>query len=268
MLKLSGVQREENIYSDIYDGKVWKTFLFDDSTFFTPKTATTNLSLLFNFDWFQPFTYTQHSTGAIYASICNLPRSEKNKPKNIIYLSFLSSLKEVGLNHINHYLAPIIDELLELWKGWKILKTYQYPDGLDIKVALIVGLLDIPATRKLFGHGSAVMKCHKYEKRSIYSQEYKKTHYGREYTYKISTTESHRKYAHEWLQCNSKKSRDNHFKDHSVRWSKLLRLLYMDPIHFAVVDSMHCLFLGIAKWIIKSIFVNQKKLSMKQLWVA
>jgi hypothetical protein len=35
MLKLSGAQRKENnIYSDIYDGKVWKNFPFDGSTFF------------------------------------------------------------------------------------------------------------------------------------------------------------------------------------------------------------------------------------------
>ncbi|CAB5091380.1 unnamed protein product [Rhizophagus irregularis] len=31
---------------------------------------------------------------------------------------------------------------------------------------------------------------------------------------------------------------------------------------------MYCLFLGVAKWIIKSIFVNQKKLTMEQLRVA
>jgi hypothetical protein len=31
---------------------------------------------------------------------------------------------------------------------------------------------------------------------------------------------------------------------------------------------MHCLFLGVAKWIIKSIFINQNKLSMEQLRVA
>jgi hypothetical protein len=42
----------------------------------------------------------------------------------------------------------------------------------------------------------------------------------------------------------------------------------MDPIRFAAVDPMHCLFLGVAKWIIKSIFVNQGKLSMEQLQVA
>jgi hypothetical protein len=117
MLKLSGVQREGDIYSDIYDGKIWKTFPFDGSTFFTPETATTHLGLLFNLDWFQPFTYTQHSTGAIYASICNLPRSERNKPENIIYLGILPGPKEVELERINHYLASIIDELLELWKG-------------------------------------------------------------------------------------------------------------------------------------------------------
>src|SRR6266542_2195986 len=105
MLKLSGVQREGDIYSDIYDGKIWKTFPFDGSTFFTSETATTHLGLLFNLDWFQPFTYTQHSTGAIYASICNLPRSERNKPENIIYLGFLPGPKKVGLERINHYVA-------------------------------------------------------------------------------------------------------------------------------------------------------------------
>jgi hypothetical protein len=178
MLKLSGIQRKDNIYSDIYDGEVWKTFPFNGNTFFTPDTSTTHLGLFLNLDWFQPFTYTQHSTGVIYASICNLPKSEREKPENIIYLDFLPGPKEVGLERINHYLAPIVDELLELWKGWRIPKTYQCPVGLNVKVALIIGSSDTPATRKLFGHGFAVMKCHRCEKRSTYSKKYRKTHYG------------------------------------------------------------------------------------------
>ena len=114
MLKSSGI-RKENIYSDIYDGEVWKTFLSSDGNpFFTPETATTHLGLLFNLDWFQPFVYTQHSTDAVYASICNLPRSERNKPENIIYLGFLPGPKEVELERINHYLASIVDKFLEL----------------------------------------------------------------------------------------------------------------------------------------------------------
>ena len=53
-----------------------------------------------------------------------------------------------------------------------------------------------------------------------------------------------------------------------MRWTELLCLPYMDPIWFAVVDPMHCLFRGVTKWIIKSIFVNQGKLSMEQLRIA
>jgi hypothetical protein len=113
-------------------------------------------------DWFQPFKYTQHSTGAIYASICNLPRAERNKPENIIYLGFLPGPKEADKNQINHYLSPIVDELKELWEGWRVPETYENKDGLDIRVAIIVGSSDIPATQKLFGHESAVMKCHRY----------------------------------------------------------------------------------------------------------
>src|SRR5215469_9922009 len=106
MLKLSGVQKEgHNIYSDIYDGKVWKTFPFDGSTFFTPETTTTHLGLLFNLDWFQPFTYTQHSSGAIYASICNLPRSERDKHCILRFLSLCISIPclTVFTHGINFY---------------------------------------------------------------------------------------------------------------------------------------------------------------------
>ena len=161
MLKSSEI-RKENIYSDIYDSEVWKTFSSSDgSPFFTLKTATTHLGLLFNLNWFQLFIYTQHSTGAVYASICNLSKSERNKPENI-YLGFLPGPKEVGLEQINHYLALIVNKFLELQRGWNI-KTYKYPDSLNIKVALIIRSLDIPATQKLFGYESAVMKCHRYE---------------------------------------------------------------------------------------------------------
>jgi hypothetical protein len=128
----------------------------------------------------------------------------------------LSGSKEVKLERINHYLAPIVDELLELWKGWRVPRTHQCPDGLDIKVALIIGSSDISATRKLFEHGSAVIKCNRCEKCSTYSEKYRKTYYGGDHNYKISTAESYRKYAQEWLQCNSKNTRENHFKKHGV----------------------------------------------------
>jgi hypothetical protein len=66
------------------------------------------------------------------------------------------------------------------------------------------------------------MKCHRCEKRSIYSEKYKKTHYGGMQDYDKWVTNPidpslHRQYACEWLQCNSKSSREAHFKVHGVR---------------------------------------------------
>ena len=47
---------ENGLYSDIYDGKIWKTFpssLDDpDSRFFTPETADSNLDIMINLNWF------------------------------------------------------------------------------------------------------------------------------------------------------------------------------------------------------------------------
>ena len=132
-----------------------------------------------NLDWFQPFKYTQHSTGAIYASICNFPRAEKNKSENILYLGFLPGPKEVSLKQFNYYLVPIVDELKDLWDGWKIPKTYNNIEGLKIRVAVIIELSDIPTMQKLFGYASVLKKCYQCPIRSQYSKEYKKNHYGR-----------------------------------------------------------------------------------------
>ncbi|CAB5378011.1 unnamed protein product [Rhizophagus irregularis] len=90
------------------------------------------------------------------------------------------------------------------------------------------------------------MKCYRCEKRSTYSEVYKKTHYGGMQEYDKWVTNPinpslHRQYAHEWLQCNSKSSRDTHFKEHGVRYSKM-----DNQIHF----------------------INQNKLSMEQLQIA
>ena len=54
-------------------------------------------------------------------------------------------------------------------------------------------------------------------------------------------------------------------KQTGVRWSELLRLLYFDPNQFITVDLMHCLFLGIAKWIVKMIWVNEEILTQNSL---
>ena len=45
----------------------------------------------------------------------------------------------------------------------------------------------------------------------------------------------------------------------------MLRLPYFNPIRHLIVDPMHCLFLGIAKWIVKKLWIDDGKLSKSDL---
>ena len=161
---------ETGLYSDIYDGKVWKTFpssLDDpDSRFFTAENSDSHLGLMINLDWFQPFESSAYSSGAIYGVICNLPRELRFKRENMLYLGLLPGPSEVKLHKINHYLSPIVDELLEFWDGFNLPSSNKHPNGKRIRLAVICCSNDIPAARKLCGHISALIGCHRCYKRA------------------------------------------------------------------------------------------------------
>src|SRR5256885_3890382 len=109
-----------------------------------------------------------HSTGVLYAAICNLPRDIRFKRENLLIISILPAPNEVSLHKINHYLAPMVDELESLWSGMTLNRTYEYREGRQIRAALILVSCDIPAARKICGHISALAVCHKCEKRENY----------------------------------------------------------------------------------------------------
>ena len=53
---------------------IWKKFKDDnDELFFTKEYADTNLGLMINMDWFQPFLSSLYFVSVVYAIICNLP---------------------------------------------------------------------------------------------------------------------------------------------------------------------------------------------------
>jgi hypothetical protein len=45
----------------------------------------------------------------------------------------------------------------------------------------------------------------------------------------------------------------------------MLRLLYFNPIRHLVIDLMHCLFLGIAYWIVKRLWIDNGKITKSDL---
>src|SRR2546429_3151711 len=151
-----------NVLSDIYDGQIWRNLKSEQGdNFFRPDKADTNLGLMINLDWFQLYEGTVYSTRVLYATICNLLWDVRFLPKNMLILGILPGPNEVSLHRINHYLSPIIMELKSLWEGMALNRTHEYPNSQVIRAALIIMSCDIPAARKLCGHVSALVSCHR-----------------------------------------------------------------------------------------------------------
>lgn len=131
-------QHSEICISDIYNGKIWKEFpsRLDSSNsfkFFTSETADSHLGIMINLNWFQPFESSSYSCGAIYGVICNLPCEIRFKKENMLVLGLLPGPHEVKLHKINHYLAPIVDDLLELWEnGFDLPSSDKHQNGKKI----------------------------------------------------------------------------------------------------------------------------------------
>ncbi len=81
----------------------------------------------------------------------------------------------------------------------------------------------------------------------------------------IRSSTEHHQHALNWCRCKSDASRKRMVKQIGIRWSELLRLQYFDPIRFIIIDLMHCLFLGIARWIVKRIWIEEGILAPKTL---
>ena len=183
-------------------------------------------------DWFQPYDNTVHSTGVIYAAICNLPRNIRFKRENLLILGLLPGPNEVGLHKINHYLAPIVDELKLLWDGINLEKTHNHPNGRKICTALVLVSCDIPAARKICGHVSALVSCH----RCLKKANYENRHHNfagmddMDQWFVNRSSAEHYQNAIKWRKCKSDAARKRFVKENGVRWLELLCLPYFDPI--------------------------------------
>ena len=88
------------------------------------------------------------------------------KKENMLILALLPGPNEVKLHKINHYLIPIIDELLEFWSGINLPLSKDHLEGKKIWLAVICCANDILVTRKLCGHILAKATCYRCHKRA------------------------------------------------------------------------------------------------------
>lgn len=238
--------KETGKFRDIYDGKIWSDFLeYDGKPFLS---LPFNYGLHLNVDWFQPFDHTQHSEGAVYLTVLNLPRDERYHQENVMVIGVIPGPKEPKLN-INSFLQPFVEELLSLWEG-VIMKSEKKVDIL-VRAALLCAGCDIPAARKVGGFVShnGFRGCSKCLLAFPTAEFGEKADYSntdlKEWTPRDKLQHKRSAFAHK--ECKTKSEQKVIEREYGVRYSILNELPYFDPPRMCIVDPMHNLLLGTSK---------------------
>ncbi|THV01678.1 hypothetical protein K435DRAFT_654794 [Dendrothele bispora CBS 962.96] len=151
--------------------------------------------------------------------------------------------KEPSFHEINYILKVLVDDLKVLWQqGIFLNKTHQHPTGRSVRGALGPLVCDLPAARLVAGfapHSASEFACSLcvHEDRNNIDPS----------SFHPRDPEKHRKVAQAWLAAKTSDERDEIFKRTGIRWSELLNLPYWNPVHFTVIDSMHCFYLRILR---------------------
>ena len=186
------------------------------------------------------------SSGVICAACLNLPFEIRYKPENMYLAGVIPGPKEPRLTELNHYIRPIVDQFSVSWeRGVRFTRTANHPNGRDTRSAIAIAVCDLPAARKVnqsAGHSSHFYCscCNCFHRSTCGRTDYDK--------WRLQDPSLLRQYAEAWKNAPSRKKQDDLFAQHGIRWTELWRLPYWDPPRMLVVDSMHCLLEGLAKF--------------------
>ena len=238
------------VYNDVYDGQIWKDFQDPGGEPFL--SLPYNFAFQINVDWFNPYKHTQHSEGAIYMTIMNLPRHDRFLQENVILVSVIPGPREPSL-HINTFLRPLVDELKEFWRGVPMKNSEG--QTVIVRAALLCSGCDIPAARKVcgfVGHGATkgCSKCFSSFSTASFGEKADYSNFDRR-SWERRTNDHHRTIALQHRDCNTKKDRLKIERDYGIRYSVSLELPYFDAARMCTVDPMHNLLLGTTKKIIQ-----------------
>ena len=236
---------------DMWDGDILRNFKGDDGLLFVgPKKGKEGRYVFgLNMDGFNPFMNKQagkkKSCGAIYMVCMNLPPHLRHRVENMFLVSIIPGPHHPSLIQINDLLRPLVDELLRFWHhGVYYSRTFRYPKGRLVRLAIVPVICDLPAARQMMAfasHSSSHFCCYC----GLLAADMDNLNIA-SWPKGVSTREEYVAFAEEW-KAASVKCRKKLFDEHGIRWSELLRLPYWDPTRFVVIDSMHALFLTALK---------------------
>lgn len=226
--------------TDIWDGKVWKTFQDDLGRPYT----TTSGNLVFGLycDWFNPHgrgSQRRHSVGCILLVCFNLPPEIRYKQENIFLFGIIPGPREPKLDQMNHLLRPLVNEFQDFFKGIFFTSTPKFPHGREIRAVMWPLMADLVAMRKMSGfasHSAANFCAHC----ALRKEDIAETDIS-----KWPPRQDHQQHAVAWQDAITLGAQDQIFDEFGLRYTVLSELPYWQPIEFVTVDIMHCILLGI-----------------------
>jgi hypothetical protein len=237
---------DADVYS-IFQAQFMKTFEGPiTGQLFIDRGTKTRLAFIMHTDFFNPSGSRKRgnhdSIGVIYLASLNLPIEIRYLPENL-FLAIIPGPREPEAAEISHYLRPIIDECVAAWKpGIHLSKTPSSKTGRDVDVAIVISVNDLPAARKVSGtagHGSDFYctVCNGFGRGNLYNTDFD--------TWVSWDIENMCRQSEAWRDAETLKEKDAIFDNHGVRWSEFWRLPYWNPGRMLVIDSMHCILLGL-----------------------
>jgi Transposase family tnp2 len=244
---------------------IWLSKVFLDlrdtsgNPFFPPPVGEGRLVFSLAVDSFNPFHVkaagkVASSTG-IWLVLLNFPPHLRYLPENVCQVGVIPD--KPSLAEINHALQLMVDDLLKFWEqGVFFSRTYNYRSGKHVHAMLVPFIADMQAARQVIGlAGSATS--HSFC--TACDLDIADINVMDKSAWPPKDVNHIRRFATLWKTARSEKHRDQIFDACGLRWSPLLDLPYWDPVRYMVIDSMHCLDLGLLRTHCRTIFqINLK----------
>jgi Transposase family tnp2 len=237
---------DPNEISDIWDAPCLQEFLGPDgkTPFINGPANEGRLIFSLNMDGFNPYRNMaggkRVSVGAIYMVCLNLPAALRFKVENMYLVAIIPGPRQPSTHEINYLLRPLVDDLIDFWQpGIYLTRTFQRPNGMLVRCAVVPLVCDLPAARQMSGFAH-------YTSRHFCSECYQTLDDINDLNYESwepRTYKNHLAAAETWRDAETLADRENAFKVDGIRWSELLRLPYWDPTKFTAIDSMHAFYL-------------------------